>query len=215
MTDPMSFTNDMPERLPQAGGAEPAVDLRRLISDHHARVYRYALHLTGSANDAEDVTQQVFLMAQQRLHQLRDPSKAESWLLSIARTSFLKSVRRKRPVDAASLELNVSEIPAEVAEDTIDRELLGRALAMLSDDYRLVLLMYYFEDASYREIAEQLELPIGTVMSRLSRAKGKLRAVLLEQQGFEVPIAVPDAARPRGPHKSSNPTANRTEASDG
>ena len=176
--------------------------LRQLISNHHARAYRYALHLSGSPADAEDVVQQAFLIAQQRLHQLRDVHKAESWLLSIVRTTFLKSIRRQRPVDAGSLELNIGEIPADVADSPIDQEQLQHALACLSDDYRLVLLMYYFEELSYREIAERLELPIGTVMSRLSRAKGKLRAALLAQDGFEPPTASVDRA-------------TQTEATDG
>lgn len=155
--------------------------MQRLIRDHHADAYRYAFHLTHSAADADDIVQQAFLTAHQRLEQLQDDAKARSWLMSIVRTTFLKSIRRQRPTDAGSLELDVGEIPGEMGESPVDEELLHQALAGLSDDNRVVLLMFYFEDASYKEIAAQLDLPIGTVMSRLSRAKSKLRAALLQQ----------------------------------
>jgi RNA polymerase sigma-70 factor (ECF subfamily) len=74
------------------------------------------------------------------------------------------------------VELAVDEIAAPVPEaEAIDREQLAATLAELPDEFRLVLLMFYFEDLSYQAIAEALEIPIGTVMSRLSRAKAHLR----------------------------------------
>lgn len=155
--------------------------MQRLIRDHHADAYRYAFHLSGSAADADDIVQQAFLIAHQRLGQLQDEAKSRSWLLAIVRTTFLKSIRRRRPTDAGSLELDVGEIPGEIGESPVDEELLHQAMDTLSDDNRLVLLMFYFEEASYKEIAQRLDLPLGTVMSRLSRAKGKLRAALLRQ----------------------------------
>lgn len=184
MADSDTSMSTPAEAVPLASSAQ----IQRLISEHHARLYRYAYRLTGSAADAEDITQQTFLTAHQRLDQLRDESKAGSWLTAILRTTFLKSVRRRRPVDASSLELDVGEIPADATDDPIDREQLQAALNDLSDDYRVVLLMFYFEQSSYKEIAEQLDLPIGTVMSRLSRAKGRLRAALLTR-GDEPQIA--------------------------
>ena len=176
-----------------AGLASPQ-QMQQLIADHHQRLYRYAFRLTGSAADAEDMTQQTYLIAQQRLDQLRDEAKAGAWLTAILRTTFLKSVRRQRPVDASSMELDVTEIPSQAAEDPVDQELLQAALNSLSDDYRLVLLMFYFEQASYREIAERLELPIGTVMSRLSRAKSRLRAALLTRDA-DLPSHPPQVAK--------------------
>lgn len=176
-----------------AGLASPQ-QMQQLIADHHQRLYRYAFRLTGSAADAEDITQQTYLIAQQRLDQLRDEAKAGAWLTAILRTTFLKSVRRQRPVDASSMELDVTEIPSQAAEDPVDQELLQSALSSLSDDYRLVLLMFYFEQASYREIAERLELPIGTVMSRLSRAKSRLRAALLTRD-VDLPSHPPQVAK--------------------
>jgi RNA polymerase sigma-70 factor (ECF subfamily) len=155
--------------------------IARLVVDHHADVYRYAFRLSGSAVDAEDLTQQTFLAAQVKLTQLRSADTARAWLFAILRSCYLKSRRRHVPLTAASLELDVNEIPAEVAPGSgIDRERLQAALGALPDDYKLVLLMFYFEDYSYREIAARLGIPIGTVMSRLARAKGQLRGHLFE-----------------------------------
>lgn len=159
------------------------MDVARLVAEHHRAVYAYAYRLSGSVPDAEDLTQQVFLVAQQRLGQLRKLESVRSWLFTILRNSFLKRRRRRRPIPAANLQLNVDTIPADTPEeDDIDRERLQEALNQIPEAFRVVLLMFYFEDCSYREIAEQLDLPIGTVMSRLARAKGHLRARLFEPE---------------------------------
>jgi len=154
-------------------------DVTRLVTDHHRAVYAYAYRLTGSVADAEDLSQEVFLVAQQKVGQLRKIESARSWLFTILRHCFLKLRQRQRPVPAANLPLNIDSIPAEAPEEgQIDKERLQQAINQLSDGFRLVLVMFYFEECSYREIAERLDLPIGTVMSRLARAKGHLRSML-------------------------------------
>jgi RNA polymerase sigma-70 factor, ECF subfamily len=157
------------------------VEIARLVVDHYADVYRYAYRLVGSSADAEDLAQQVFLAAQMKLGQLRSAENARAWLFAILRNCYLKSRRKRVPLAAASVALDVDEIPAEdPAETEIDGERLQAALAALADEYKLVLLMFYFEERSYREIAVRLGVPLGTVMSRLSRAKAQLRGRLLE-----------------------------------
>jgi RNA polymerase sigma-70 factor (ECF subfamily) len=148
------------------------------VSDHHGVVYGYAFRLTGNQADAEDVSQQTFLTAQRHLHQLRSPDNPVPWLLAIARSCWMKSFRRQRPVAAAAVELNVDEVAEELPADDIDREQLQLALDQLTDEFRLVVVMFYFEELSYKEIAAALEIPIGTVMSRLARAKSQLRKLL-------------------------------------
>ena len=154
-------------------------DVDKLIELYAGRIYRYSFRLTSNESDAEDVVQQTFLIAHQRIDQLRDPESAFGWLCAIARSCFLKTTRRNRPVAASTMELNVDEV-AENANhpDWIEEEQLGNALARLNDEHRLVLAMYYFEQLSYQEIADRLQLKIGTVMSRLARAKSKLRQLL-------------------------------------
>lgn len=198
------------------------IDLAGLIVAHHAALYRYAYRLCGCAAEADDLTQQAFLVAQQRLHQLREPERAGAWLYAVLRSCFLKSIRRQRPANAATLNVEVEEfadasfsdkIPA--AEE-IDREKLAAALADLPEEFRLVVLMFYFEDLSYQEIAEQLEIPIGTVMSRLSRAKGHLRRRLgddAEESNASAATVVSPATRANvaGKEATSNPSPRTTK----
>lgn len=159
--------------------ASVASEMTTLVAAHHAVVYRYACRLCGCPVEAEDLTQQTFLIAQQKVRQLREPERVRGWLLAVVRSCFLKSVRRPRPISAQVLDLDIDQVPDQTpAVEQVDREALHAALNQLPDEFRVVLLMFYFEVLSYQQIAEQLELPIGTVMSRLSRAKTHLRKKL-------------------------------------
>jgi len=176
----------------------PAADLSVLVLAHHATVYRYACRLCGCPTEAEDLTQQTFLIAQQKLHQLREPERACGWLLAVVRNCFLKSARKPRPMPAANIDLNVDQLVETTPQiDRIDRGELMAALGELPDEFRLVLLMFYFEDLSYQAIADQLGLPIGTVMSRLSRAKGHLRRKLSPDETSKAVLPTPHVAATR------------------
>jgi RNA polymerase sigma-70 factor (ECF subfamily) len=189
-----------PPPEPSDRSAEPSPDrpccgvgpwLAQLVAEYHAAVYRYAYRLSGSAADAEDLTQQTFLIAQQKLDQVREADRAGHWLLVVVRNAFLKSCRRRVPMPVGGLEIDIYSVPDRTHDtnpadsaasvlDEIDVERLQAAIDELPDEFRLPLLMFYFEDASYRDIAEQLDIPPGTVMSRLSRAKSHLRRRLLQ-----------------------------------
>jgi RNA polymerase sigma-70 factor, ECF subfamily len=155
-------------------------DVARLVAEHHQAVYRYAYRLTGSVQDAEDLTQEVFLAAQRKIGQLRNIDVAKSWLFAILRNCFLKEKQRKRPAAAADFALDVDLIESPPQKEEIDRDQLQAALDRLPDVFRLAVVMFYFEECSYQEIANQLDVPIGTVMSRLARAKGHLRSLLCD-----------------------------------
>jgi RNA polymerase sigma-70 factor, ECF subfamily len=161
-------------------GACSELDVAKLVADHHRSVYQYAFRLTGSVQDAEDLAQQVFLIAQRKIGQLRDLDAAGSWLFAILRNCFLKDRQRRRPVLAGDLALDVDLMPDDAPPEAIDGNELQNALNRLPDAFRLVVVMFYFEECSYREIADQLQMPIGTVMSRLARAKGQLRSIMFE-----------------------------------
>jgi RNA polymerase sigma factor (sigma-70 family) len=109
-------------------------------------------------------------------------------------------------VPAATLELDINEVPEEIVEREIDAERLQAAIDSLEDDFKTTLLLFYFEHRSYREIAETLGVPIGTVMSRLARAKARLRGQMCEAERHK-PHAGPEptkrpaytaTGRPRG-----------------
>jgi RNA polymerase sigma-70 factor, ECF subfamily len=157
------------------------VDISRLVDEHYQAVYRYAYRLSGNLADAEDLTQKVFLTAHGNLDGLRDVEKAKSWLFAILRNSFFRENRRRRPATETDLTINLSRIPLAIPTvEEIDSQGLQDALNQLPDTARLMLVMFYFEECSYREIAEKLKLPLGTVMSRLARAKALLRSKLLD-----------------------------------
>jgi RNA polymerase sigma-70 factor, ECF subfamily len=152
--------------------------VQRLVDEHYVALYRYACRLTGSSADAEDLTQETFCKAQLCFSQLREESRAKPWLFAILRRTFLGRVQREKP--CVSLD-GIGDIPEALPEalPEIDPEQLQQALNELPEVYRTPIILYYFEDFSYRDIAEQMDLPIGTVMSRLARAKGYLRTRLL------------------------------------
>ncbi len=155
--------------------------VQRLVDDHYLSLYRYAYRLSGSAADAEDLTQETFCQAQLKLGQLRDPGRAKAWLFSILRNAYLHRVRNRVQHPEISLEIlsDVAEpLPEPLPE--IEPERLQEALNELPEVFRTPIILYYFEDFSYRDIAEQMDLPLGTVMSRLARAKAYLRNRLLQ-----------------------------------
>jgi RNA polymerase sigma-70 factor (ECF subfamily) len=153
--------------------------IEQLVADHYESLFRYAYRLSGSAVDAEDLTQEAFCKAQTNLSQLREQHRARPWLYSILRNAFLHRVRALKQNRCVSLEdtEDLSEALPDVLPD-IDPEQLQLALNELPEGFRNVIVLYYFDDFSYRDIAEQMDLPIGTVMSRLARAKGYLKAKL-------------------------------------
>ncbi len=173
------------ERLPRPGSSRfpaagtcfmdhRACKLAELVERYYALLYRYAYRLTGSQSDAEDLTQQAFLVAQARWDQLRDEDKAKSWLFTIARNAWLKELRGPRCQASCLLD----ELPGPAAGTTssdFDEEQLQTALDELPEEFRSPVILFYFREFSYKEIAATMGVPIGTVMSRLARAKALLR----------------------------------------
>jgi RNA polymerase sigma-70 factor (ECF subfamily) len=151
-----------------------------LVEEHYEALYRYAYRLSGCSADAEDLTQETFCKAQLHLGQLRDAGRTKPWLFSILRNAYLHRVRASRQERCLSLEA-VGDLPEPLADPLpdIDPEQLQQALNALPEVFRTPVILYYFAEFSYRDIAEQMDLPIGTVMSRLARAKAYLRSRLL------------------------------------
>src|SRR5690606_37468523 len=164
-----------PLRIPSVGnvmhdGRQP-LDLAVLVEEHYALVYRYACRLSGSAADGEDLAQQAFLTAQRKLDQLREPDRAKGWLCAIVRNAYLKGLRDSNGHDTVSLDRLPEPVDPVDSDAPIDREELQAALDELPEEFRTPLILFYFEEFTYREIAEQMETPVGTVMSRLARGK--------------------------------------------
>ena len=165
-----------------------AAGLHDLIDGHYQALYRYAYRLSGSAADAEDLTQEAFGKAISRIDQLRDEDKARGWLFRILRNAYLRRIRDEKrhrvvPLDAVG---DVAERPPEPMPE-LDPARLQLALNELDEAFRTPIILYYFEEFSYKDIAEQMDLPIGTVMSRLARAKAHLRTALTNGDTGENP----------------------------
>jgi len=154
-----------------------------LVERHYESLYRYAYRLSGASTDAEDLTQEAFCKAQAQMGQLRDPERAKPWLFAILRNAYLHRARSDRAHRQVSLDAvgDLPDDPPEVPE--IGSDQLQQALNELPEGFRTPVILFYFEDMSYRDIAEQMDLPIGTVMSRLARAKAHLRDRLVPSVG--------------------------------
>lgn len=159
---------------------------------HLDDLYRAALRLTGKAADAEDLVQETCLRAFRALDRLRDGRAARSWAFAILRSVFLREVerqgRRPEPVNLEDLEASLLR-PGEALRDLYEhyslcsdrlRDEVGEAILKLPLPYREALVLAHVGGFSYREMARILGIPMGTVMSRLFRARRMLRALLRE-----------------------------------
>jgi RNA polymerase sigma-70 factor (ECF subfamily) len=151
-------------------------NIEELVTIHYSSLYRFAYRLSGSAQEAEDLAQETFCQAQLKWSQLRDVDRARAWLFAILRNAYLHRIRDRKMENTFPLE-DVGDVPDRVPDPlpAIDPERLQEALAELPEVFRTPVILFYFEDFSYRNIAEQMEVPIGTVMSRLARAKAFLK----------------------------------------
>lgn len=159
----------------------PEAVFTQLVDAHYASLYRFALSLARNAQDAGDLVQQTFFVWATKGASLRDATKAKSWLFTTLYREFLRT--RRQDARATSLEA-LPEPEREIATEDVnqvaqlDASAVMLALQNVDETFRAPLTLFYLQDLSYREIAEVLAVPIGTVMSRLSRGKAQLRAAL-------------------------------------
>lgn len=140
---------------------------------------RYATALVGSVSWADDLVQDTIERALRGADTLEDMNRLGAWLRSILHNVYLSELRRRRPVvsiDLTDLNDTLSYSTAQVDRNAINE--FVRAIASLSIEHRQVLLLVGVEGLSYREVAQELGVPIGTVMSRLARARERLRSAL-------------------------------------
>jgi RNA polymerase sigma-70 factor, ECF subfamily len=159
------------------------VDFQQLVDQQYAPLYRFALSLVRSEADAADLTQQTFFLWASKGDQLRDRSKAKAWLFTTLYREFLG--RRRHEVRFPKIELeDVREEEMSVSPNVnaFDSATVLHALREVEEPFRAPVTLFYLEQFSYQEIADILEVPIGTVMSRLSRGKAQLRQQLLSKE---------------------------------
>jgi RNA polymerase sigma-70 factor (ECF subfamily) len=156
------------------------LEFENVVAQHYGPLYQFAVSLTRNEAEACDLTQQTFYIWAAKGHQLRDVTKVKTWLFTTLHREFLGSRRRQTrfphiELDDASADLPVIS-PASVNQ--LDSEQLLEALGQLDEVYRATVVLFYLEDYSYNEIAQILDIPLGTVKSRLTRGLQRLHQLL-------------------------------------
>jgi RNA polymerase sigma-70 factor, ECF subfamily len=155
-------------------------EFQNLVQLYYRDLYRFGLSLTGNEADAADLAQETFYVWANKRYQLKDPAKVKAWLFTTLHRQFLQARRHEtrfkdEPIDETSAELLLINVDCV---NRIDARALLSFLGQLDENHRAPLVLYYLEDLSYNEIAETLAVPLGTVQSRIARAKIKLLQLL-------------------------------------
>ena len=148
-----------------------------IVGNFYEPLYRFALSLTQRPAEAGDLVQETFFLWASKGHQLRDKTKVKSWLFTTLHREFLGSRRRQTRFphyEVGLVEHALPKIEPKLA-NKIDGSELVEMIGDIDEVYRGPLTLFYLQEHSYQEIAEILKIPIGTVMSRLSRGKAQLR----------------------------------------
>lgn len=170
----------------------------QLVDAYYAPLYRFALSLARNPADAGDLTQQTFYVWATKGSALRDGSKVKTWLFTTLYREFLRGRRRGARVTALEdLPPGEEDPPAAETDLALNMDAQGvvEALQEIDEVFRAPLTLFYLEDLPYQEIADMLEVPIGTVMSRLSRGKAQLRAALARKATASKVIPFPLSQR--------------------
>lgn len=156
-------------------------EFEKLVDLYYRDLYRFAFSLTRNEADAADLTQQTFYIWALKGHQLRVLANAKGWLFTTLHREFLQTRRRQERISDQPLTEEIVNEIAVVSVDTInkiDSHTMLELFEKIDKSYQAALLLYYMEDLSYKEIAEVLEIPLGTVQSRIARGKMRLHELL-------------------------------------
>jgi RNA polymerase sigma factor (sigma-70 family) len=156
-----------------------------LVCEHYKPLFQFAMSLTRAESDAWDLTQHTFYVWARKGHQMRDLSKAKTWLFTTLHRAFLDARRRQTRYPHHDLEKVSEQLPASSPElaDQVDSVQVLSALTRVDEVYQAAVALFYLDDCSYQEIAEILAVPLGTVKSRIARGIMQLRRIL----GFAEP----------------------------
>lgn len=164
-------------------GMRGELDFERLVEEYHAPLYRFALSLSRDESEAADLVQETFYIWAAKGHQLTELAKVKTWLFTTLHREFLG--RRRRLARFPHHEL--TEVEAELPDvppappDRLDWSMLAECLAQVDPAFQAPVALFYLEDYSYNDIAAILEVPLGTVKSRISRGIGQLQLMFAQQ----------------------------------
>lgn len=159
-----------------------SLEFEGLVEQHYRSLYRFAFSLTRSESDACDLTQQTFYIWAAKGHQLKDASKVKSWLFTTLHREFLESRRRQTRFPHYELDEVENELPqvSPARVNELDSARVLQALARVEQVYQAPVALFYLEDCSYKEIADILDVPMGTVKSRIARGIAQLHRLLAD-----------------------------------
>jgi len=163
------------------------LDYEQIVALHHANLYRFAFSLAGNADDAGELTQETYVRLLTKGSQIRDHARVKTWLFTTLYrvfTGWKRHANRFPHLELVSVEDELPVFSPEMA-DEVDGEAVMDTALELEEHFRAPLVLYYLQSLTYREIAEVLDIPIGTVMSRLSRGKDILRQRMASQQSAQ------------------------------
>lgn len=152
----------------------------QIVTAYYEPLYRFAFSLVQRESEARDLTQDAFAQLGRKSHQVQDQSKVKSWLFTTLYRAFVDSHRWKTRYPHVEADEAVNEMPASTADagDRLDAETALQALKEVPEVFRVPLTLFYLDQHSYLEIAEILGVPVGTVMSRISRGRAMLRQLM-------------------------------------
>ena len=182
-------------RKAQKGDVEA---FEKIISDYRSLVFNVSYRFSGNAEDAADMSQEIFIKLFKNINSFRFQSKLSTWIYKIATNTCLDIVKKKkRDLAAFSLDSVMEEedgksissevadsapTPDVVAERNEMKNAVNRAISMLPDDYRIAIILRDIQGLSYDDIAEVVDCSVGTVKSRISRGRKNLREILLKDR---------------------------------
>jgi RNA polymerase sigma-70 factor (ECF subfamily) len=179
-------------------------EFAQIVAQYYEPLYRFALSLTRAEADASDLTQHTFYAWATKGHQLRDHSKTKTWLFTTLHRAFLGGYRRRSRFPHHGLdEVAVEDLPVSTPaySDAVDSTQVLSALEKVDEVYQAAVALFYLEEYSYLEIAEVLEVPLGTVKSRIARGIAQLRTLM----GIELPEPVRERATQKAQPKQELP----------
>jgi RNA polymerase sigma-70 factor (ECF subfamily) len=160
--------------------------LEQLLRAHHDAIRAVCFRIVIDRGAAEDATQAALMAIARSIRQFKGTSRFSTWAYRIATNAALDEVRRTKrrpsPTDDDVLG-RAAPHQADASEELVDSLALEAALAQVSEDFRVPLVLFHLQDMTYEEIAEVLGIPVNTVRSRISRARGQLRELLGNQPG--------------------------------
>lgn len=178
----LNFGIELPVQRPITRRVTETVpSFEQIVDAHYQGLFRFALSMCRRESTAQDLVQQTFLQWAKKGHTLRDSSKVKTWLFTTIYREWLGMARKEKKHPEVEFEPDLhgsTQDDSDGQNPRVDSATLQTALEQLDPNYRAPLVLFYLKELSYRDIAETLGVPIGTVMSRLSRAKDQLRSIL-------------------------------------